>query len=193
MSNKQISLEKIIKAAVPIFLKKGYLGTGIREIASNLGVKAASLYYYIRSKQELLEKIPDIFIGKMLEESKKILSDKKLNAKKKFELFVTDLLQRMASFKPYATVSFRDYHFFSPHLSNQIRKDRKKYEEIFRAILREGIKDGEFKIMDVSITSMGIFGMFMWSYIWIEQKGRMKVKEIAKIFCNILFEGICKN
>jgi TetR/AcrR family transcriptional regulator, cholesterol catabolism regulator len=190
MKNKQITLEKVIKAAVHIFMKKGYLGTSMREIASTMGIKAGSLYYHIRSKEELLEKIHDVLIGELLEESKKIISDKNINAKKKFELFTTDLLRIMAYFQPYATVFFRDYHFLSPQFSNQIKKNRENYQEIFRVILREGIKNGEFRNMDVKMTSMGIFGMFMWSYMWIKKNGRLKIEEIAKIFCNTLFRGI---
>jgi AcrR family transcriptional regulator len=189
--NNQVILENIIEAAVPIFMEKGYLGTSMREIATSLGVKAASLYYHIKSKEELLEKIYDLLINELLVRSKKIVDHKDISAKKKFELFLTDLLKVMTELRPYATVFFRDHHFLSPYFSRQIKEKRKIYQKIFQEILKEGIKGGEFKNVDVTIASLGIFGMFMWAHMWTNANEELQVEEIAKIFSDILFRGIC--
>jgi len=192
--DKIVTLEKIIKVSVPIFMKKGYSGTSIREIASKVGIKSGSLYYHIRDKEELLEKIHDGLIDELLAKSQKgIIADKNVNAKTKLDLFIKDALGVMAYFKPYATVFFRDYHFLSSCFLERIRKKRKKFQKIFQEILKEGIKSGEFRNLDVKITSFGIFGMFMWAHLWINPEGRLKVEEIAQIFSAILYRGICGN
>lgn len=186
---KEITVEKIIEAAVPIFMKKGYLGASMREIAANMGIKAGSLYYHIRSKEELLEKIHDVLIDELLTESKKIIANKEINSKLKFELFVKDLLRVMAELKPYATVFFRDYSFLSPYYFRKINKKRKKYQDFLRGILADGIKSGEFQNVDIKIVSLGIFGMFMWAHMWVDPKGSLTPTGLANIFCDTLLNG----
>jgi AcrR family transcriptional regulator len=50
---------KIKKIAFRLFLENGYEGTNIREISSKVGIKAASLYFYYKSKEELFFSVYD--------------------------------------------------------------------------------------------------------------------------------------
>ena len=46
--------EEIRSCAARLFRKKGYKATSVRDIAQAVGVKPASLYNHINSKEELL-------------------------------------------------------------------------------------------------------------------------------------------
>ena len=47
--------KKILDVAVELFKEKGYMGSSVRDLATKLNIKAASLYAHIRSKEEILE------------------------------------------------------------------------------------------------------------------------------------------
>ncbi|MDP6561105.1 MAG: helix-turn-helix domain-containing protein, partial [Candidatus Binatia bacterium] len=47
-------LQKILKASAKIFAERGYHRTSIRDIARVTGMSLAGLYYYFRTKEELL-------------------------------------------------------------------------------------------------------------------------------------------
>ena len=49
----------ILDAAARRFLEAGYAETSVRDIAADVGVKAASIYYHFESKDELLATILD--------------------------------------------------------------------------------------------------------------------------------------
>lgn len=51
--------DKIKDAAKKLFLKKGYAGTKIREIAEEAGINLALMNYYFRSKEKLFNEIMD--------------------------------------------------------------------------------------------------------------------------------------
>ena len=51
---RSIKQSALYHAAAQAFLKNGYHGTTLDDIAAALGVKKATLYYYVRNKQELL-------------------------------------------------------------------------------------------------------------------------------------------
>ena len=49
--------EEIIKSAAQLFLERGYSAVTMRDLAKELGIKAASLYNHISSKHEILESL----------------------------------------------------------------------------------------------------------------------------------------
>lgn len=49
--------QRVIDGAAAIFAQHGYHGMGMRAIAETLGIKAASLYCHVASKEEALEEV----------------------------------------------------------------------------------------------------------------------------------------
>ena len=45
---------EVLDAAAVAFAEKGYIGASTRDIAERLGIRAASLYYYLPSKEAAL-------------------------------------------------------------------------------------------------------------------------------------------
>src|SRR5271170_3002993 len=45
---------EVLDAAAVAFAEKGYIGASTRDIAERLGIRAASLYYYVPSKEAAL-------------------------------------------------------------------------------------------------------------------------------------------
>lgn len=58
--------EKILEAAKEVFLKKGFDGARMQEIADTAGINKALLHYYFRSKEKLFLKILQEKIQKIL-------------------------------------------------------------------------------------------------------------------------------
>ncbi len=52
-----ISRERVLLAAAQIFAEMGYAGTTMRAVAERVGLRAASLYYHYRSKEDLVEAV----------------------------------------------------------------------------------------------------------------------------------------
>ncbi|MGB5665838.1 MAG: TetR/AcrR family transcriptional regulator [Maribacter sp.] len=55
--NVESTEEKILKAAITIFQKKGMAGARMQEIADEANINKAMLHYYYRSKQKLFEAV----------------------------------------------------------------------------------------------------------------------------------------
>lgn len=58
--------EKIFIAAVDLFAEKGYDATSMREIAEAVGIKKASLYSHYKSKDDILEKIVEYPLSRVM-------------------------------------------------------------------------------------------------------------------------------
>lgn len=46
--------ERILDVALELFVRKGYAETSLREVAAELGITKAALYYHFESKQDIL-------------------------------------------------------------------------------------------------------------------------------------------
>lgn len=57
------SKERILETAVTLFARKGYAGTGMRELADTAGVNLAMINYFFGSKKELLKVILETFFS----------------------------------------------------------------------------------------------------------------------------------
>lgn len=51
--------ERLVMAALDLFSVKGYEGTSVEEIARYVGIKAPTMYKYLKSKDELLQILVD--------------------------------------------------------------------------------------------------------------------------------------
>jgi TetR/AcrR family transcriptional regulator len=58
---------KILEAAEKLFAEKGFDGARVDDIAENAGVNKALIYYYFRSKREILEELFNTLIEELLE------------------------------------------------------------------------------------------------------------------------------
>lgn len=57
VSEKENTEEKIINAAINVFVRKGRDGSRMQEIADEAGINKALLHYYFRSKDKLFNKV----------------------------------------------------------------------------------------------------------------------------------------
>lgn len=55
--NNENTKDKILNVAEALFAEKGFDGTSMGEIAKQVGINKASIYYYFESKDKLLEEI----------------------------------------------------------------------------------------------------------------------------------------
>ena len=79
--------EQIIDAAALLFKQKGYSTTTMRDLATELGIEAASIYHHIKSKEELLESICFDMANKFISNAKEV-NDIYFNAEEKLRLAV---------------------------------------------------------------------------------------------------------
>jgi len=65
-SKKKSAREKILTVATSLFAEKGFDAATVGEIAAKAKVNKALIYYYFKSKDDLLAKIFDNFMGESL-------------------------------------------------------------------------------------------------------------------------------
>lgn len=89
--------ERILDASIKLFLAHGFAGTTVKELTDSAGVAKGTLYWYFKSKNQVLEEILDKFSKELHDGAVKKLSNYKGDFTGKFKMyfkFVTELARK---------------------------------------------------------------------------------------------------
>ncbi|MDX1271389.1 TetR/AcrR family transcriptional regulator [Bizionia paragorgiae] len=180
--------EEIVEAAAKLFKKKGYSAVTMRDLATELGMKAASLYNHINSKQELLNSIILSIAEQFTEEMSNIKNSNSPTAQK-----LTDIVElhiKLASENTYGMASLNNDWM---HLGDQLQHYltlRNGYEDDFRDIIKKGIENKEIVNENPEIILFSMLTTLRSLYLWIPKKENLDINSLSKSLSQILIQGI---
>lgn len=181
--------QEIIYAAAILFKEKGYSAVTMRDLAKAMGIKAASLYNHIQSKQEILS---TIIIG-LAEEftsgmSQIVTSDD--GAILKLENIISlhiDVTLRNAD--GLASLNNDWMHLEEENLL-YFEKMRQDYEESFRKIVIEGKVAGEIKSFNIEIMVFSTLSTLRTLYLWYPEQKNIDAEILKKDMISVLLKGV---
>src|SRR3989449_9433400 len=134
---------QLTREAARLFAEKGYHGTSIGDLAKAMGVQKGSLYAHIEAKQDLLyETMRD---GAAAFHAALDAVPDELPATEKIRLALRGHLRVVAEQLDVATVFVREWRYLDGERREEIVAERRRYEERFRALFREGRELGELR------------------------------------------------
>lgn len=151
--------DKIIKHTIELLSSKGYEGTSVREIAKAADVNVAMINYYFGSKEKLLEKVIEDKLSYLRNLFTELVKNKDLNPIQKIETIIDLVIERKFSNREF-------HHLLHRELSLKTRPQLKKnISDLLmlnitpvKLILKDGVKSGEFRDVDVEMTVATIIG-----------------------------------
>jgi TetR/AcrR family transcriptional regulator, cholesterol catabolism regulator len=178
---------ELTREAARLFAEKGYHGTSIGDLAKAMGVQKGSLYAHIASKEDLLYETmregADAFHGAL----DAIPDD--LPATEKIRLALRGHLRVVAEQLDVATVFMREWRYLEGERREEFLAERRRYEERFRALFREGQELGELRTdLDDATATLLTLSAANWAYTWLKP-GR-DTDELADRFYLVLIDGI---
>lgn len=181
---------KIIQAALELFVRNGYHGTSINQITQKIGLTKGALYSHFSSKGELLLRIIEEFDCQYIEKLIKAVNDHEgdaleklncaINFSSKFALENPDL----CVFLTFLTMELKADVDFQPALKAVYRK----YEKLISDVIKHGINQGLLKkSIDPemgALTFMAIHDgvLHQWHLNRYHVDGRKYVKSFRTIF-----------
>ncbi len=182
--------DEIIKTAAKLFKKKGYSAVTMRDLAKAMGIKAASLYNHINSKQDILKAIIISLAEEFTEGMKMIKSSQGTSIQKLKE--IVKLHVNITSKNAYGMASLNnDWMHLEEKLEYYLLL-RSNYEDEFRNILTEGINNNEIVDTNVDVTLFSILSTLRSLYLWIPKKEDLNPEELAQNLSDVLINGIYK-
>lgn len=187
--------QEIIKAAAHVFRERGFEAT-LRDVAQVLGTDRASLYYYVGSKDELLQ---EIVRGALAGDIAAALAVKTSTdtTPEKITALILSMVMSYAENYPHMNVYIEDLGRIARQDSEwavDVIAQTREYEAIVLSILDKGLKDSSLrKDLPVSVSAMALFGMINWMYRWYRPTYPTSPEEIARTFSEIFLTGYARS
>ncbi len=182
--------EEIVKTAAKLFKEKGYSAVTMRDIAKEMGIKAASLYNHITSKQDILNEIIISIAQEFTQGMNRIIEANDLAITKLKNIVSLHVTITSENTNGMASLN-NDWMHLEKQLSLYL-KLRKEYETNFLQIIKEGIQNGEIKKNNPEIIMFSMLTTLRSLYIWIPKKENLQQKELSENLSEILIDGIKK-
>lgn len=161
----------------------------MEDIANAVGIAKPTLYHYFNSKDEILLEIHEAFIDLLVERHSERLRDN-LDSKSLLLEAMADIFELMETHRGHVRVFFEYYRQLpDPHRSS-IRAKRNVYHAMVEDIIRQGIKDGEFRDIDPTLATIAVFGLCNWSHLELSRVGgRLRAREFTHHFWDFIVRG----
>lgn len=181
----------IIKQAANVFGRKGFHATTLDDIAGQLGVTKASLYYYFSTKEDLLFAVLQTSMQEHLDRVDGALeANAEASPARKLEAAITEHLRLLADQYEGAFLLQQEYELQDEEQQSEILTMRADYEQRFSDIIHEGVQSHTFRVRDERIAVLMILGSINWFLRWYRSDGRFSVDEIARVFVDMIMHGL---
>jgi AcrR family transcriptional regulator len=151
--------EQITREAIELFAKKGFEGTSIRDIASNAGVNIAMINYYFGSKEKLFESLLENKAAYTRDILSAIAKDPALKEIEKIEKIIEGYVTRLFGGRVFHRMIHQEMMLSNrDSLQDAIVEMIIPNGLIIKGIIEAGIKKGEFRKVDSTLTMASIVG-----------------------------------
>jgi AcrR family transcriptional regulator len=183
-------LEFILRTAARVFAEKGFHSTSMRDIARATGVSLAGLYYYCKSKDELLFLIQDNCFGHVLARLEARLKETS-DPVERFRLVVENHLSFFAANMAEMKVLSHEAESLAGEMYNKVSGKKQQYTRKVRRILGEVQSQlgGARRKLDLTVATYALFGMMNWIYNWYDPTGKLAVSELVENFTRLFLSG----
>src|SRR5213595_2219108 len=178
---------ELTRAAARLFAEKGYHGTSIGDLAEAMGVQKGSLYAHIESKADLLWEVARDGAAAFHAALDGVPDD--LSATEKIRRALHAHLRVVAEQLDVATVFIREWRYLEGARREEFLAERRRYEERFRALFREGRELGELRTdLDDAAAALLALSAANWAYTWL--RAGAATDELADRFTALLVDGM---
>src|SRR5579875_2689222 len=181
---------RVLHAAVDLFAAQGYDGTSVAEVITRAGVAKGGFYHHFASKEDLLYEVYGDLISRQLAAMEEIMA-RRLPPADTLRALITDLLVSTAGSAQRALVFWREMHKLGPQRSEQYRKQRRRYHDTVRRIVRDGQASGAFaSVASPDTVTFTIFGVINELPTWYRPSGRKPPAQLAGELADLVLAAL---
>jgi TetR/AcrR family transcriptional regulator, cholesterol catabolism regulator len=184
----------ILRAAGEVFYESGYHAASMEKIADRAGILKPALYYYVRSKEDLLFELAAgeqslAFIDQFVELDR-TLADR--DAPTRLEALITRWIEFAKSGQPKALLAIeREYRHLRPERLETVTTLQRRLPTLLQSILEQGVDDGSFDPeIEVHLAAQTISDLLRSLYVSYSPTGPITVQELTNWYVRFTLRGL---
>ena len=187
-----IKRQKIVKASVALFIKKGFFKTTVKEISKEAGISMGSLYDYIETKEDILFLVCDYIHKAISEKLKQSISDKK-NSLENLKSTIYEYFILIHEKQDYILLFYQETKSLNKKARKYVFEAEKELTETFKDLLLKCKKDKSVNIKgnDINIVANNIMVLGqMWAFRRWTLSKEIDVKDYIRLQTRLIMKGI---
>ncbi|MEY9966112.1 AcrR family transcriptional regulator [Streptacidiphilus sp. MAP12-16] len=182
--------ERLLTAASRLFAERGFALTSVQEIVERAGVTKGAMYHYYASKDDLLQQV---YTRLLAVQSARLaaIADADQPVRARLRAAAADVVVSTLENLDDAMVSWRSMHMLPQQRLAEVRAERRRYHERFRALIEQGQAEGVLRA-DVSadLAAYQFFGGVHHLGSWYHADGELTPESIGETFADLLLRGL---
>jgi AcrR family transcriptional regulator len=179
----------ILVAAANVFARDGYASASLEEVAARIGVTKGVIYYYFRSKEEILTEIRATAIREAIERLEAIVADGG-PPERMLRAAVCDLVRHIFDdLDRYANVLHAGERL-SAESYTLVRDLQRRYEQLVQGIMEAGMRQGVFAARDAKIATFTLLRACLGVADWYSPDGPLRPELIEQQVADQVMAGV---
>lgn len=178
----------IFREAAQSFNRAGFHGTSMDDIAKHLGVTKAALYRYVRNKHEVLFASFNLGLDSgfaNLERGEREGANGLEKLRIALRGYLADLIGKLGH-----PVVLLEENALLPEQARAIIRRRDEAEKRFRALVKDGIKDGSIIPCEPKLAIFALLGAVSWVPKWYRDGGEWSPDQVAESLVDLILRSI---
>lgn len=185
---RALKREAVLNTAVRFFNEKGFHATSLDDVAVALNVTKPTIYYYFRSKDEVLFDCVQQGLAQVREAAERVEA-RGGTGRERLESLAHDYAICMT--QPFCVCITRTAdHELSPDSRDRFRALKREIDVMMRKVVQDGIADGSIAPGNARMITFTMAGALNWVARWFDPDGPMTSEEAASELVRILMNGV---
>ena len=186
----QLKRDTVLRESGRIFNREGFHNTSLDDVANHLDVSKATLYNYVKDKQEMLfefHKMALIIGDEAMEMARKVDANGAGKLRVAMREYIAMVTERLGGYGVIAELGA-----LKPLDRQEIIAGRERFDKRFVALLAIGVKDGSLRPIDPKMAVFAFMGALQTIPNWFSPNGRLSGAEVAERMTDLLMNGMAR-
>ncbi|GAA2857159.1 TetR/AcrR family transcriptional regulator [Pseudonocardia halophobica] len=170
-ARRELVENELYEHATRLFAERGFAGTSLQDIADALGITRPALYYYVKSKDELLAKLVTEVTNGPLDELNALV-ERDEDPVRRLRGIVEVIVGRRTTQPARFRLLIRSEAELPAELTTAYDESRRAVLKVIAGVVDDGVRAGRFRPVDARVAALGVLGMCNWVAWWFHPGGR---------------------
>lgn len=182
--------DRLLVAATRLFAERGFESTSVQQVVAEAQLTKGAMYHYFASKDDLLYEIyARVLRMQTARLDRAARADAPVAAR--VHAAASDVVVTSVDNLDDTIIFFRSMHMLRPEKQAEIRAERRRYHETFRAMIEEGQRAGEFRTdVPADLVVDYFFGSVHHLGTWFRADGPLTGAQVGAHFADMLLAGL---
>jgi AcrR family transcriptional regulator len=180
---------QILVEAQRLFNQQGYRETNLEDVAVVLGIKRQAIYYYFRSKEDLLWELVER-ANTTLHQSAEAIFEAGLGPSAKLAALIDNHVRQLLGDIAIFRLDVLQRDKLSADRHETVRGWQHEYVRRIAAIIAEGQEDGVFVKAPPLVQTLLIIGMCNWTLDWYRPDSSVSIDDVVTETVRLSMSGL---